>query len=110
VTAIDQMARIYRWAYQEKKRTLDELLRLAQRLRADMDRLDAPAAALDPCRERLERSIAEIEANIERAREDLTIAEAELGRVDQMQEGRDGADKTSIQRRNQRAAGLGRQR
>ena len=110
MTALDQMARIYRWAYQEKKRTLDELLRLAERLRADIDRLDSPGMAPDPRRERLERSIAEIEANIERARDDLTIAEAEFARVEQMQDGRDGADKTSVQRRNQRAAGLGRQR
>ena len=94
MTALDQMARIYRWAYQEKKRTLDELLRLAERLRADIDRLDSPGMAPDPRRERLERS----------------IAEAEFARVEQMQDGRDGADKTSVQRRNQRAAGLGRQR
>src|SRR5262245_13784479 len=101
------MARVYRWAYQEKKRTLDELLRLAERLRADINRLDAADRA-DPRRERLERSIAEIETNIERAREDLTIAEAEFARVEQMQG--ESADKTSIQRRNQRAAGLGRTR
>src|SRR5262249_5055839 len=104
------MAGMYRWAHQEKKRTLDELLRLAERLRADIDRLDSSATAPDPRRERLERSIAEIETNIERAREDLTIAQAEFARVEQMQGGRDGADTTSIQRRTQRAAGLGRQR
>ena len=104
------MTRVYRWAYQEKKRTFDELQRLAERLRADIDRLDGPDGSADPRRERLERSIAEIEANMERAREDLAIAEAEFTRVEQMQGGRDGADRTSVQRRNQRAAGLGRAR
>ena len=108
MTAIDQMARVYRWAYQEKKRTLDDLVRLAERLRADMDRLDESD---DPRRQRLERSVSEIEANVERAREDLAIAEAEFARVEQMQGGgRDSADKTSIQRRNERAAGLSRAR
>jgi hypothetical protein len=38
------------------------------------------------------------------------VAEAELARVEQMKQGRETADKTSTQRRNQRAAGLGRQR
>src|SRR5262249_6598460 len=104
------MAGMYRWAHQEKKRTLDELLRLAERLRADIDRLDSPATTPDPRRERLERSIAEIETNIERAREDLMIAEAEFARVEQMQDGRDGAHQPSTQRPNRRAAGLGRQR
>jgi len=110
MTAIDQMARVYRWAYQEKKRTLDDLSRLADRLRADMDRLDSADQPGDPRRQRLERSVAEIEANIVRAREDLAIAETEFARVEQMQGGREGADKTSIQRRNERAAGLGRPR
>ena len=49
-------------------------------------------------------------ATIERAREELAVAEAELARVEQMKQGRETADKTSTQRRNERAAGLGRQR
>jgi chromosome segregation ATPase len=110
VTAIDQMLRVYRWAYQEKKRTLEDLLRLAERLRADIDRLDAADGAPDPRRERLERSIGDIEGTIERAREALAVAEAEYMRVEQKQGDRDTADKTSTQRRNERAAGLGRRR
>jgi len=116
VSAIDQMARVYRWACSEKRRTLEDLLRLADRLRTDIGRLDGPGAiasgdgqSADERRERLVRSIAGLEATIERAREELAIAEAELARVDQMKQGRETADKTSTQRRNERAAGLTRQ-
>jgi hypothetical protein len=116
LTAIDQMARVYRWACSEKRRTLEDLLRLAERLRADIGRLDGPSAAAadgqsaDERRDRLVRSIAGLEATVERAREELTVAEAELVRVEQMKQGRETADKTSTQRRNERAAGLGRRR
>ncbi len=117
MTAIDQMARVYRWACSEKRRTLEDLLRLAERLRADIGRLTGSSAvttadgqSADERRERLVRSIAGLEATIERAREELVVAEAELARVEQMKQGRETADKTSTQRRNERAAGLGRQR
>lgn len=117
MTAIDQMARVYRWACSEKRRTLEDLLHLAERLRADIGRLGGLSAVMtgdgqsaDDRRERLVRSIAGLEATIERARDELTVAEAELARVEQMKLGRETADKTSIQRRNERAAGLGRQR
>ena len=117
LTAIDQMARVYRWACSEKRRTLEDLLRLAERLRADIGRLTGSSAgatadgqSADERRERLVRSIAGLEATIERAREELVVAEAELARVEQMKQGRETADKTSTQRRNERAAGLGRQR
>ena len=117
MTAIDQMARIYRWACSEKRRTLEDLLHLAERLRADIGRLGGSSAVMtgdgqspDDRRERLVRSIAGLEATIERARDELTVAEAELARVEQMKLGRETADKTSTQRRNERAAGLGRRR
>lgn len=117
MTAIDQMARVYRWACSDKRRTLEDLLRLADRLRTDIGRLEGPGAlaggdgqSADERRERLVRSIAGLEATIERAREELRVAEAELARVEQMKQGRETADKTSTQRRNERAAGLGRQR
>jgi hypothetical protein len=117
MSAIEQMLRVYRWACNEKRRTLEDLLRLADRLRADMGRLDAPTAvsgdgqSADERRERLVRSVADIEATVERARGELAVAEAELARVEQMKQGREAADRTSGQRRSQpRAAGLGRQR
>jgi multidrug resistance efflux pump len=117
VTAIDQMARVYRWACSEKRRTLEDLLRLAERLRTDIGRLDGPGAlasgdgqSADERRERLVRSIVGLEGTIDRAREELRVAEAELARVEQMKQGRETADKTSTQRRNERAAGLGRRR
>ena len=111
------MARVYRWACNEKRRTLEDLLRLVERLRADIGRLGGPSAVIagdgqstDERRERLVRSIAALETTIERAREELAVAEAELARVEQMKPGHETADKTSIQRRNERAAGLGRRR
>lgn len=116
MSAIEQMVRVYRWACNEKRRTLEDLVRLADRLRADMGRLDGPMATTvdgqspDERRERLVRSVADIEATVERARAELAVAEAELTRVEQMKQGRDAADKTSTQRRSQRAAGLGRRR
>jgi hypothetical protein len=116
MSAIDQLVRVYRWACNEKRRTLEDLLRLADRLRADMSRLDGPIVMAgdgqspDERRERLVRSVADIEATIERARAELAVAEAELTRVEQTKQGRETADKTSTQRRSQRAAGLGRQR
>ena len=67
---IEQMLRVYRWGYNEKRRTLEDLLRLADRLRADMGRLDAPSAATgdgqstDQRSERLVRSVVDIEATI----------------------------------------------
>ena len=116
MSAIDQMIRVYRWACNETRRTLEDLLRLADRLRADMGRLGAPSPIAgdgqspDERRERLVRSVADIEATIERARGELAVAEAELARVEQMKQGREAADKPPSQRRSQRTAGLGRQR
>jgi len=113
------MARVYRWACTEKRRTLEDLLRLADRLRADIGRLGGASGAVthgdglspDERRERLVSSIAGLEAAVERAREELAIAEAELARVEQMREGKETvADKTSTQRRTERAAGLSRRR
>jgi chromosome segregation ATPase len=110
VSAIDQMARVYRWACSEKRRTLEDLLRLVERLRLDMGRLNAPDAAggagqsAEERRQRLERSIAEIDASIERARAELASAEAELARVEQTRQERETAERTSHQRRGQRTA------
>jgi hypothetical protein len=116
MTAIDQLARVYRWAYQAKRRTLEDLLHLADRLRADIGRLAAPETiggdgqTPDQRRKRLERSISELELTIAHAREELAVAEAELARVEQGKGSRESADRTSTQRRYERAAGLTRSR
>lgn len=116
MTAMDQLARVYRWAYQEKRRTLEDLLHLADRLRGDIGRLAAPETiggdgqTPDQRRQRLERSIVELDVTIARARDEVAIAEAELARVEQTKTGRETADKTSTQRRYERAAGLTRSR
>lgn len=109
MSAIDQMLRLHRWASGEKRRTLEDLQRLADRLRSDIGRLGAPpddGQPADERRERLTRSIADVEAAIERARDELAVAEAELGRVQQMRQSREDAGKSSVQqRRSERAAG-----
>jgi hypothetical protein len=94
MSAIEQMSRVHRWACEEKRRTLDDFLRLAERLRADLLRLEPPAGEpADARRQRLERSIAEVEQGIERTRQELAIAEQELARVEQMLDGRDAPEK-----------------
>lgn len=97
MSAIEQMSRVHRWACEEKRRTLDDFLRLAERLRADLLRLEPPtgepAERADARRHRLERSIAEVEQGIERTRQELAIAEQELARVEQMLEGRNVPEK-----------------
>lgn len=110
MSAIEQMARVYRWACSEKRRTLEELVRLAERLRLDVGRLNAPDAAggqgqsAEERQRRLERSIAEIDGSIERARAELGNAEAELARVEQTKQERETAEKATTQRRSQRVA------
>jgi hypothetical protein len=92
MSAIEQMSRVHRWACEEKRRTLDDFLRLAKRLRADLLRLE-PADPADLRRQRLERSIVEVEQGVERTRQELAVAEQELARVEQMLEGRSVPEK-----------------
>lgn len=105
MSAIDQMARVYRWACSEKRQTLEDLLRLAERLRSDLGRIEAangPAGegqTPDERRTRLDRSIAEVDASIEQVRADLAVAEAELARVEQTKHERETAERTSNRRR-----------
>jgi hypothetical protein len=111
VTAIEQMSRVHRWACEEKRQTLDDFLRLAERLRADLLRLevltDEPAGATEARRRRLERSIAEVDQGIERTRQELALAEQEVARVEQMREGRDAVEKPPG-KSQEKAAGRGR--
>ncbi len=99
MTAFNSLIRITRWHLDEKRQKLAELERLAERLRGDLQRLDEgiaheqqlaeqddmarrayPAfleAELDR-RQRLEKSIADVEQEIEAAREEVGEAFREL--------------------------------
>lgn len=99
MTAFDSLLRISRWHLDEKRQKLAELERLAERLRQDLQRLDDGIAAerrlaeadnearrVYPAflqaemqrRRRLEQSIADVEQEIDSAREDVNEAFREL--------------------------------
>ncbi len=93
--ALENLVRLNRWQLDEKRRKLTDLERLAERLRSDLERLDAGleaerraaeqseegeraypafvAAELDR-RRRLEASIAGVEREVEITREEVKIA------------------------------------
>lgn len=99
MTAYNSLIRITRWHLDEKRQKLAELERLADRLRGDLQRLDEGIAAeqqlaetddmarraypafleaeLDR-RQRLEKSIADVEQEIEAARDEVNEAFREL--------------------------------
>jgi flagellar export protein FliJ len=99
MTPFNSLIRITRWNLDEKRQKLAELERLADRLRGDLQRLDEGIAAeqqlaeqdemarraypafleaeLDR-RQRLEKSIADVEQEMEAAREEVNEAFREL--------------------------------
>ena len=97
----ENLLRLHRWQLDERRRHLAELESLGARLRADLERLTAhidedarirqragqDIAAPRPFgeqlaerRNKLDRSIGEIETQITEARAEVTAAESELGR------------------------------
>ena len=94
MTALDHMLRVHRWLCREKQRDLEELERLAKRLRSDFQLLQAPAHSglIDPAvtgrRARLEQSIADADGALSRAQADLAQARIELGHIERREAGR----------------------
>lgn len=99
MTPFNSLVRISRWHLDEKRQKLAELERLAERLRGDLARLDEGIAAEQKLaeqddmarrayptfleaetkrRQRLEKSIADVEAEIEAAREEVGDAFRDL--------------------------------
>jgi flagellar protein FliJ len=99
VKPFQSQIRLHKWTVDEAQRQLGELMRLADRLRQDRENLGteaireqkaasqsleaamtygAYAEQLIERREKLNRSIAEVEGQVEQAREALTDAFAEL--------------------------------
>lgn len=107
---LEQLVRISRWRLDEKRQKLTDLERLSERLRADLDRLEAglarekEAAQTDDAarqafpaflkaelerKARLEKSIGDVEREVEAARDDLTEAFRELKKYELAKESQD---------------------
>ncbi|MGH6930915.1 MAG: hypothetical protein ACREEE_00620 [Dongiaceae bacterium] len=107
------MLRVHRWACQEKRRTLEDLIRLAEKLRADRGRIGPPDAidlsdsgkAINLRIEKLDRTIADIDTAIDRARDELAAVEREFAQVQQMAGGQsvESLGRNSKQRRGSAA-------
>ena len=116
------MMRVHRWACQERRRTLEDLIRLAEKLRADRQRIDPPQVqgamiegggikgTVDLRIEKLDRTIADIDSAIERAREDAAAAERELAQVLQMAGGKPVEPTASHGKSQRKSAGMPRHR
>lgn len=99
MSALDQLVRVHRWELDEKRRTLSDLERLADKLRADLTALDQEIEreralasrsldtrrafnsyieAANERRETLARSIEQIEREIETARNEVNAAFQEV--------------------------------
>lgn len=110
--------RVHRWSCQEKRRTLEDLQRLADKLRADRTRIAPSGAPTSPAQpdavdlrqEKLDRTIGSIDIEIERAREELAAAERELAQVEQMAGGRVPDSPASNDQRKRRKAARWRER
>lgn len=104
MTALTQLVRLQRWTLDEKRQKLAQLERLAGRLHADLESLETDlaaekqraaegleearaltsyAAAAAERRRIFRRSIAEVEAKIEAAREEIEAVFRELKRYEQ---------------------------
>src|SRR5262245_4961988 len=88
------MLRVHRWLCREKQQNLEELERLAKRLRGDLQQLQATeqTGLIDPAvtgrRARLEQSIADADGALTRAQADLAQARIELGHIERREAGR----------------------
>jgi flagellar export protein FliJ len=125
VSALDQLVRLHGWTLDERRRKVVDLEQLAERLKADLARLDedlvreesasagslelqaaftAYAAIARKRREKLARSIADVALEIERAQAEVTEAFQELKRYEQALANRQSREAGERQRREQAAA------
>jgi flagellar export protein FliJ len=125
MSALDQLVRLHGWTLDERRRKVVDLEQLAERLQADLTRLDADlareeatavtslelqaaftayAAIARKRREKLARSIADVALEIERAQAEVTEAFQELKRYEQALANRQSREATERQRREQATA------
>ncbi len=122
MSALDQLVRLHGWTLNERRRKAADLEQLAERLRADLARIDgeleregrtasgspelqaafaAYAGVARKRRERLNGSIADVDQEIERAHEEVTEAFQELKRYEQALANRKAREAQVRQRREQ---------
>lgn len=125
MSALEQLVRLHGWTLEERRRKVVDLEQLAERLQADLTRLDgelkreeeaasgsielqaaftAYAAMARKRREKLARSIADVTAEIERAQDEVTAAFQELKRYEQALANRKSREAGQQRRREQTAA------
>lgn len=124
MTALGELVRISRWQLDEKRRKLTDLERLGDRLRADLQKLQDGIAAEQELaqanpearrdfpafleaelsrRERLQRSIQDVEREIETARDDVAEAFRELKKYELAKANQDARERERQSRIEQRA-------
>lgn len=125
MSALDQLVRLHGWTLDERRRKVADLEQLSDRLKSDMARIDgelereagmvgnspemqaaftAYAAVARKRREKIARSIIDVEAEIERAREQVAEAFQELKRYEQALANRKARAESVLRKREQTAA------
>lgn len=125
MSALDQLVRLHGWTLDERRRKVADLEQLSDRLKSDMARIDgelereagmagdspelraafvAYAAVARKRREKIARSILDVEVEIERAREQVAEAFQELKRYEQALANRKARAESAARRREQIAA------
>lgn len=123
--ALSNLIRVHRWTLDERRRTLVDLERLAEKLKGDLAALDAElereqeaavrmpemaftfpafASATKQRKEKIERSIAEVAKEIERARRQVEAAFQEVKKYELALDAAERRKKDLLKRREQ--AGL----
>ena len=122
MSGLDQLVRLQKWSLDEKRRQATDLEALIDRLNGDLAKLDAEVAreieaarndlelqralpayrqAMVDRRERLEKSILDLANELEKLRDQITEAFAELKKTEQTIANRQQRQRTTQRRRDQ---------
>ena len=125
MSGLDQLVRLQKWALDEKRRQATDLEALIDRLNGDLTKLDAEVVreveaarndlelqralpgyrrAMADRRERLMKSIADLAGELEKLRDQITEAFAELKKTEQTIANRQQRQRTTQRRREQTQA------
>jgi len=125
MSGLDQMLRLQKWTLDEKRRQATDLEALIERLRGDIRRLDEEVASeveaarndielqrvlpdykrmMAERRERIEKSIADLTAELEKLRDQIMESFAELKKTEQTIANRQQRQRVAQRRRDQNRA------
>ena len=125
MSGLDQMLRLQKWTLDEKRRQATDLEALIERLRSDIRRLDDEVAneveaarndlelqrvlpdykrMMAERRERIEKSVSDLSAELEKLREQIMESFAELKKTEQTIANRQQRQRTAQRRRDQNRA------